>query len=271
MTPTPDPLDPIAALCERLKLPEVGRLAASRAEQAAAAQRTYTAYLADLLDAEVAARQARYVRSHTQMARLPFQKTLEDFDFAFQPALDERQVRQLSTLQWVDAADNLIVLGPPGVGKTHILVAMAMHAIHARIPVYFVTIQDLVADLRKAWDENRFAARLGTYLRPRLLCIDEVGYLPLNTLEANLFFRVVAARYEHGSLALTSNKGFTEWGAVFGDPVLATAILDRLVHHSTILNIRGESYRLREKRQAGVFGEAAARPPLTAQDGTTSR
>ena len=241
----------------------------TRAEQAAAAQWTYTAYLADLLDAEVAARQTRYVRSHTQMARLPFHKTLETFDFVFQPTLDERQVRQLATLQWVDAADNLIVLGPPGVGKTHILVAMAMQAIHARIPVYFVTIQDLVADLRKAWDENRFAARLATYTRPRLPCIDEVGYLPLNTLEANLFFRVVAARYEHGSLALTSNKGFTEWGAVFGDPVLATAILDRLVHHSTILNIRGDSYRLREKRQAGLFGEAAARPPLTSGNPAT--
>ena len=141
---------------------------------------------------------------------------------------------------------------------------MAMQAIQTRIPVYFITIQDLVADLRKAWDENRFATRLAMYLRPRLLCIDEVGYLPLNALEANLFFRVVAARYERGSLALTSNKGFGEWGAVFGDPVLATAILDRLVHHSTILNIRGDSYRLREKRQAGLLNEAAARPPLGA-------
>ena len=270
MTATPDPRDLMAGLCERLKLPEVGRLAASRAEQAAAGQWTYTAYLADLLAAEVAARQTRYVRSHTQMARLPFYKTLEDFDFAFQPTLDERHVRQVATLQWVDAADNLSVLGPPGVGKTHLLVAMAMQAIHARIPVYVVTIQDLVADLRKAWDENRFTARLATYIRPRLLCIDEVGYLPLTTLEANLVFRVGAARYERGSLALTSNKGFTDWGAVFGDPVLATAILDRLVHHSAILNIRGDSYRLREKRQAGLFGEAAARPPLTTGHGTAT-
>ena len=175
MTRETERMDPIAVWCERLKLPEIARLAATRAEQAAAAQWTYTAYLADLLEAEVATRQIRYVRSHMQMARLPFQKTLDDFDFAFQPSLDERQVRQLLTLQWVDAADNLIVLGPPGVGKTHLLVALATHAIHERIPVYFTTIQDLVADLRKAWDENRFAARLATYLRPRLLCIDEVG------------------------------------------------------------------------------------------------
>ena len=262
-----DPFDDVAVLCERLKLPEIARLAASRAQQAAAEQWTYSQYLADILQAEATARQTRYVVSHTQMAHLPFHKTLDQFDFAFQPSLDERHVRQLLTLQWVDAAENLIVLGPPGVGKTHLIVAMAVQAIAQRIPVYFITIQDLVADLRKAWEDNRFATRLGLYLRPRLLCIDEVGYLPLNTHEANLFFRLVSARYERGSLALTSNKGFVDWGHVFGDPVLATAILDRLVHHSTILNIRGDSYRLREKRRAGMLGEAAARPPLTQEGG----
>ena len=257
-----DPLDTLQALCERLKLPEVSRLAAARAQQAAAEQWTYSQYLIDVFQAEVAARQDRYVVSHTQMSHLPFHKTLDQYDFPFQPSLDERQVRQLLTLQWVDAAENLIVLGPPGVGKTHLVVAMAVQAIVERIPVYFITIQDLVADLRKAWDENRFATRLGMYVRPRLLCIDEVGYLPLSPLEANLFFRLVAARYERGSLALTSNKGFVDWGQVFGDPVMATAILDRLVHHSTILNIRGDSYRLREKRKAGLLSEAAVRPPL---------
>lgn len=265
--PTPvDPFDALAVLCDRLKLPEVARLAASRAQMAAAEHWTYSDYLLDLLQAEVTGRNARYITSHTQMARLPFHKTLDDFDFAFQPSVDERQVRQLLTLQWVDAAENLIVLGPPGVGKTHLIVAMAVQAITERIPVYFIAIQDLVADLRKAWDENRFATRIGLYLRPKLLCIDEVGYLPLTTLEANLFFRLVSARYERGSLALTSNKSFVDWGQVFGDPVLATAILDRLVHHSTILNIRGESYRLREKRQAGLLSEATSRPPLLTPD-----
>ena len=262
-TTTTDPFDDVAVLCERLKLPEIARLAASRAQQAAAEHWTYSQYLADILQAEATARQTRYVVSHTPMAHLPFHKTLDQFDFAFQPSLDERHVRQLLTLQWVDAAENLIVLGPPGVGKTHLIVAMAVQAIAQRIPVYFITIQDLVADLRKAWEDNRFATRLGLYLRPRLLCIDEVGYLPLNTHEANLFFRLVSARYERGSLALTSNKGFVDGGHVLGDPVLATAILDRWVHHSTILNIRGDSYRLREKRRAGMLGEAAARPPLT--------
>jgi DNA replication protein DnaC len=248
-------------LCERLQLGEVGRLAESRAEQAAAAQQAYTAYLTDLLQAEADARQQRYITSRTQMAHLPYHKTLDTFDFRFQPSIDERQVRELATLQWVDAAANLVALGPPGVGKTHLVVALALAAIQARYSVYFITIQDLVADLRKAWHENRFPARLALYTRPKLLCIDEVGYLALDRLEANLFFRVISARYETGSLALTSNKGFSEWGEIFGDPVLATAILDRVLHHATILNIRGESYRLKDKKRAGSWTPPTAPIP----------
>ncbi len=244
----------LADLCQRLQFGEVGRLAESRAEQAAAARQAYTAYLADLLQAEADARQHRYITSRTQMAHLRYHKTLDTFDFGFQPRLDERQVRELATLQWIDAAANLVALGPPGVGKTHWVVALALTAIQARHFVYFITIQGLVADLRKAWHENRFPARLTLYTRPKLLCIDEVGYLALDRLEANLFFRVISARYETGSLALTSHKGFSEWGEIFGDPVLATAILDRLLHHATILNIRGESYRLKDKKRAGTWG-----------------
>ncbi len=256
-------------LCARLQLGEVGRLAAARAEAAAAAGTPYTAYLTDLLQAEADLRQQRYITSRTQLAHLPYRKTLDTFDFAFQPSVDERQVRELATLQWVDAAANLVVLGPPGVGKTHLVVALALAAIQARASVYFVTVQDLVADLRKAWQENRFAPRLALYTRPKLLCIDEVGYLALDRVEANLFFRVVSARYETGSLALTSNKGFSEWGAGCGDPVLATAILDRLLHHATLLNIRGESYRLKDKKRAGTWGGPSAAPGAPAPAGAS--
>ncbi len=238
-------------LCDRLGLAEVARLAEARAEHAASQQQPYTTYFTELLQTEADARQQRYVTSRIQMAHLPFRKTLETFDFAFQPSIDERQIRELAGLHWVDESANVIFLGPPGVGKTNLVVAMAMAAIQVRASVYFVTIQDLVADLRKAWQENRFPQRLAVYSRYKLLCVDEMGYLPMERLEATLFFRLVAARYEHGSLALTSNKGFSEWGEVLGDAVLATAILDRLLHHSTVVNIRGESYRLREKKRAG--------------------
>ena len=247
----------LADLCDRLGLTEVARLAGPRADSAATAQQPYTENLADLLQAEADARQQRYVSSRVQMAHLPFRKPLTTFDFTFQPSLDARQIRELATLQWIDAAANVLFLGPPGVGKTHLTVALALQAIQARQSVYFVTIQDLVADLRRAWDDNRFATRLAVYTRPKLLCIDEVGYLPLERLDATLFFRLVSARYERGSLILTSNKSFSEWGEVFGDAVLATAILDRILHHSTVINIRGDSYRLREKKRAGTFAGPA--------------
>ena len=157
----------------------------------------------------------------------------------------------LGDLQGVDAAAHLVALGPPGVGKTPWVVARALAAIPARHAVYFIPLPDLVADLRKAWHENRCPSRLTRYTRPKLLGIDEVGYLALDRLEAKLFFRVVRARYETGSLALPSHKGFSAWGAIVGDPVLATAVLDPLLHHATILPIRGESYRLQDKQRAG--------------------
>ena len=135
--------------------------------------------------------------------------------------------------------------------------------------MYFITVQDWVADLRKAWQENRFSQRLAVYTRQKLLCIDEVGYLALDRVEANLFFRVVSARDETGSLALPANKGFSEWGEVCGDPVLATAILDRLLHHATLLNIRGESYRLKDKKRAGTWGGPPAAPGVPAPAGAS--
>ena len=206
-----------------------------------------TAYLTDLLPAEADLRPQRYITSRTPRAHLPYRKTLDTFDLAFQPRVDERQIRELATLPWGDAAAHLVVLGPPGVGKTHLVVALALAAIQARHSVYFITVQDLVADRRKAWQENRFTPRLAVYTRPTLLCIDEVGYLALDRVEANRLFRVVSARYETGSLALPANKGFSERGDVCGDPVLATAILDRLVKTSYHVVLQGKSYRPRRR------------------------
>ncbi len=187
------------------------------------------------------------------MAHLPFVKTFEQFDFGFQPSIDERQMRELRTLRFVHEASNVIFLGPPGVGKTHLSVALAEAAIQAGFGAYFITAHDMVTDLGRAYREGRLDRRMRVYLAPKVLVIDEMGYLPLDEMGATIFFQLVSARYERGSIILTSNKSYGEWGSIFGDPIIATAILDRLLHHSTTVNIRGESYRLKERRKAGLL------------------
>ena len=153
-------------------------------------------------------------------------------------------------LRFVHEASNVILLGPPGVGKTHLSVALAEAAIQSGLGAYFMTAHDLVTDLGRAYREGRLDRRMRVYLAPKVLIIDEMGYLPLDDLGATIFFQLVSARYERGSIILTSNKSYGDWGSIFGDPIIATAILDRLLHHSTTINIRGESYRLKERRKA---------------------
>ncbi|MDR5709858.1 MAG: IS21-like element helper ATPase IstB [Armatimonadota bacterium] len=229
-------------------------------ERAAKREVPYADFLADLLEAELAVRRRRYLDTRTKLARLPFRKTLDDFDFEAQPSVDRCQVRELATLQFLAHAENVILLGPPGVGKTHVAVALGLAAIDRGYAVYFTPMHRLVEDLRNAYEEHRLDRRMRIYLAPRLLIIDELGYLPLDRVGATVFFQLVAARYERGSIILTSNQTFADWGEVFGDPVIATAILDRLLHHSHVINIRGESYRLREKRRAGLFRNVESKP-----------
>lgn len=229
-------------------------------EVASRGEPRYADFLADTLGCEVEARRTRYLRARLQLAHLPFVKTFADFDFGFQPSIDERQIRELRTMRFVHEASNVILLGPPGVGKTHLGVALAEAAIQAGFGAYFITAHQLVADLGRAYREGRLDRRMRIYLAPKVLVVDEMGYLPMDDLGATIFFQLVSARYEKGSIVLTSNKSYGDWGSVFGDPVVATAILDRLLHHSITVNIRGESYRLKERRKAGLFGGQT--PPL---------
>jgi len=259
------PIERLHAVMAKLALTEADALVESRLERAGREELSYGEFLLDLLESELQARTDRNLQTRLKLAKLPYRKALESFDFGFQPSIDERKIRELRTLRWVHEAANVIFLGPPGVGKTHLSIALSIEAMKAGASAYFVTAADLVSDLTASRQEGKLTQRLQIYVRPKVLVIDEIGYLPLDPLGGTLLFQLVSARYERGSIVLTSNKSYGEWGAVFGDPVLATAILDRLLHHSTTLNIRGKSYRLKEREKAGLF------PPPTSASGEAVR
>jgi DNA replication protein DnaC len=215
-------------------------------------EHTYARFLDELLTSEQQERGRKGEEMRTKLARLPHRKGLEEFDFSFQPSIDKRQIDELATLTFAARAENIILLGPPGVGKTHLAVGLSMKALKAGLTVYYTSLARLMEDLKRALEQNRLERRWRVYLRPAILVIDEVGYMQLNRQEAELFFRLVSERYEHGSIILTSNKYFSDWGELLSDTVIATALLDRLLHHAHVINIRGQTYRLKDRLKAGV-------------------
>jgi DNA replication protein DnaC len=250
----------LTALLEKLKMDHLDAQLETICEQAAERDLDYKTFLTQAMEAEWQGRYQRGIETRLRQSRFPWVKTIEQFDFDFQPSLDRRQIRELTGLSFVERTHNVVVLGPPGVGKTHIAVALGVKAVEAGYSVLFLTLETLMTRLVKAQHENRLERSLKQLTYPKVLIIDEIGYLPLSQNEASLFFRLVVRRYERASLIVTSNKSFLDWGEVFNDHVLATAILDRLLHHSTTLNIKGESYRLKEKRKAGILGRPKPLP-----------
>ena len=237
----------LAFLCRALKAPSLAAAYERLAERARADGWSFEDYLAACLEREVASRQDHGGEIRIRAARFPARKTIEEFDFAFQRSLKREQVLHLATLDFVVERHNVVFLGPPGTGKTHLAVGLGVRACQAGHRVAFATAAQWVARLADAHNNGRLQAELVRLGRIPLLIVDEVGYIPFEADAANLFFQLISSRYERASIIVTSNKPFGRWGEVFGDPVVAGAAIDRLVHHADVLSLKGDSYRLKDK------------------------
>lgn len=234
---------------KQLGLTQLEKALPTLLETARREQWTYEQFLKGAVAAEIEGRDRRAAERRMTAAHLPVVKTLEAFDFSFQPGLSERLLWELADLSFVQSATNVIFLGPPGTGKTHLSIALTVKALAAGYSALFTTLSQLAEALDSAAYPSLLRQRLRRYTTPSVLVIDEVGYTKLSSSQALHFFELVTARYEHGSILLTSNTGFTDWGALLGDEVLATALLDRLLHHAEVIAINGNSYRMKDRRQ----------------------
>lgn len=247
--------DRIIEACGALKLESLGGVYPQLAAKAVSNQLTFADFLEGLLKAEISARHARSRTVLAKLAGFPTIKTLEEFDFTFAHGVTKKTLQELSGLAFVERVENVVLLGPSGVGKTHIGISLGYLATNAGLKTRFVTAADLVVALCAAQRQDRLQEFMRrNVMAPRLLIVDEIGYLPMNREQANLLFQVVAQRYEKGSILLTSNLPFGQWDQAFaGDTSLTAALLDRLLHHAHVIQIKGESYRLKDKRKAGII------------------
>lgn len=212
-------------------------------------QLSFTETLVKLTDYEIDMKEINMINSMVRMGAFPHRKEIKDFDFEFQPSINKQQILDFITLRFIELQENIVFLGPSGVGKTHLATSIGIAAAKKRTSTYFIKCNDLILNLKKAQVENRLEARLKHYTKYKLLIIDEIGYLPIDAGDAKLFFQLIDMRYEKKSTILTTNSNFKDWGEIFQDTKIANAILDRVLHHATVVNITGDSYRLKDHFQ----------------------
>jgi len=258
---------------KRLSLHAICESFEDEAKKAAKTKLSYTGYLAKLIEEETLAKTERSINARVAKAKFPAMRTIESFDFSFQPSLEEGLIRELAELSFIEKAENILFLGPPGVGKTHLAIALGLKACEARKRVLFTQAGTFLDELLASVIDHSIATRLNTLGRLDLLIIDELGYMPMEKQKANLFFQLVSKCYERGSIILTTNKSFDQWGTVFGDEVIASAILDRLLHHCYIIPINGPSYRTKDKCKHSSLDKNSKKcyPQITNKGGSILR